>query len=433
MNPLTQQFPILNRKINTHPLIYLDNAATTQKPQAVLDTISNYYKKHNANIHRGIHTLSNEATQMWLDAHKKVAEFINAKSYEEIVFTRNATEALNIIALSYGMQKLQEGDVIVVSEMEHHSNIVPWQLLSKNKGIRIEWLPVNDDHKIDVEYLDFLIRKHPKKIKIVSVVHTSNVLGTTNDVNELCEMAHSVDAIFVLDACQSIAHTKIDVKALKCDFMVFSGHKLYGPTGSGVLYGRKTLLESLDPVYGGGEMIKSVSKSNVTWNDLPWKFEAGTPNIAGGIGLGAAIDWVEKYVFREKPSESTDVDNDGVSPLARAENSMDFDPLVHESKLISQLVHELRSIPEIKFFGPSDPKELTSLVSFTVKNIHSHDIAGFLDEKGIAIRAGQHCAHPLHEKYDVDNSARVSIAAYNTEEDIEILIRELKNAISMLK
>lgn len=408
MDGIREQFPILSKEINGHPLVYFDNAATTQKPQFVIDSLVDYYQNHNANIHRGIHTLANEATKLWEEAHLKVKFFINADSMEEVFFVRNSTEGINFVVNTYGRQRMQRGDIVVISELEHHSNIVPWQILAKEIGIRIEWIPTRDDGTLDTDYLEYLIRKDKKKIKVVAVSHVSNVLGVENNVKQIVELAHSVEAICVIDAAQSIPHHKIDVKDLNCDFLVFSGHKIYGPTGVGVVYGRKELLEELEPWMGGGEMIRSVTKTGSEWNDLPWKFEAGTPDIAGGVGLGAAIDWFNKNL--KYPKLET-----------------------HISSLIKSTLDGFSQLKKVSVLGTTNPDARVGLVSFVVEGMHPHDIAGLLDENGIAIRAGFHCAQPLHAKINLGASARVSFAAYNTVGEVEQFIISLEQIINTFK
>ncbi|WKZ31478.1 MAG: SufS family cysteine desulfurase [Candidatus Dojkabacteria bacterium] len=397
---LRKQFPILSRDINGHQLVYLDNAATTQKPKKVLEAMNDFYKEHNANIHRGIHTLAAEATNLWLDAHKRAATFINAQSEEEIIFTRNATEGINLIANTVGKQIVEEGGVIAISEMEHHSNIVPWQLI----GARIEWIPMLPDFTIDLEYLNFLTKKYKEQLKLISIVHISNVLGCKNDVAKVTEMAKKYCTAVLVDAAQSVQHVKVDVQQIGCDFLVFSGHKLYGPTGTGVLYMKKEWGEKLEPWMGGGEMISSVKKTGATWNDLPWKFEAGTPNIAGGVGLDAAISWFS--------------------------DQFEYDSLHnHESKLVKTAMLGMKGIKSLKIFGSEDPEQHYGVVAFSIDGIHPHDIAGALDERGIAIRAGYHCAEPLHERYGFGPTARISVAPYNSLDEIRYFIDSLKEVV----
>lgn len=397
---LRKQFPILNRDINGHKLVYLDNAATTQKPAQVLDSITNYYKNHNANIHRGVHTLAAEATNLWIDAHKTVANFINAESEQEIVFTRNTTEGINFVANTLGSQILQEGGVVAISEMEHHSNIVPWQML----GVRIEWIPLLPDYTLDTEYLNFLTKKYKEQLKLISLTHISNVLGSMNDVARVVDMAEKYGTAVLVDAAQSVQHVKVDVQKIGCDFLVFSGHKLFAPTGTGVLYMKKKWGEKLDPWMGGGEMISSVKKTGAEWNELPWKFEAGTPNIEGGVGLGAAINWFGKQFLYETLH-------------------------THESKLLKTAMLGMRGVKGLKIFGSEDPEKHYGVIAFTIDGIHPHDVAGALDERGIAIRAGFHCAEPLHERFGIGPTARLSVAPYNTLDEIRYFIDSLKEVV----
>lgn len=397
---LRKQFPILARDINGNKLVYLDNAATTQKPKAVIDSLTNYYKNHNANIHRGIHTLSAESTNLWIEAHRTVATFLNADSEKEIIFTRNATEGINLVANTLGRQIAKEGGVVALSEMEHHSNIVPWQLA----GVRIEWVPMLSDYAMDLEYLNFLTKKYKEQLRLISIAHVSNVLGCINNVEKVVEMAHKQGTAVLIDAAQSVQHMKIDVEKIGCDFLVFSGHKLFGPTGSGVLYMKEEWGEKLEPWMGGGEMISSVKKSGAEWNDLPWKFEAGTPNIEGGIGLAAAIEWFSRQ-FKYESLHS------------------------HEQNLIKTAMLGMRGVRGLKFFGSDDPSKHNGVVAFTIEGIHPHDIAGALDEYGIAIRAGYHCAEPLHERYGMGPTARISVAPYNTLEEVRYFIDSLKDIV----
>jgi cysteine desulfurase/selenocysteine lyase len=341
---------------------------------------------------------------MWIEAHETIASFINAKSYREIVMVRNATEGINLVAKTFGSQFVEEGDVIAISEMEHHSNIVPWQLL----GAKIEWIPVLNDYTLDLEYVDYLVRKYREKLKLVSVVHVSNVLGVENSVKQLKGIVKQYGTKLMLDVAQSIQHQKVDVADLGCDFLVFSGHKLFGPTGSGAVYIDQEVAEQLEPWMGGGEMISSVSKTKSEWNALPWKFEAGTPNIVGGVGLAAAIRWFVK--------------------------SFDYNLLQkHEKQLLDTALAGLKSIPKVEIVGPTSSENRKGLIAFTVGGVHPHDIAGGLDEKGIAIRAGYHCAEPLHKKLGIGPTARVSFAPYNTLDEVRYFLNSLKQVISYLR
>jgi len=394
-------FPILETMVNGHKLVYLDNAATTQKPRQVIQAISEYYEKYNANIHRAMHSLGEQATQAYENAHKKTAEFIGAESMREIVFTRNTTESLNALANSLTLN-FGKKDEVLLTEMEHHSNLVPWLLQSKRKGFMIKYIPVKENGELDLSNLEKLITENTK---IVSITHCSNVLGTINPAKEIIDAAHEKNALAIIDAAQSVPHMKVDVKQLGCDFLVFSGHKMLAPTGIGVLYGREQLLENMEPFLGGGEMIHEVWFDKATWNNLPWKFEAGTANIEGGIALAAAIDYLQKI---------------GLGEIQR-----------HGEKLVKYAFGQLQRLDYVKIYGP-EPEERGSLVSFNLGRIHAHDIATMLDSKGIAIRSGHHCAQPLMRKLGVTGAARASFYLYNTREEIDKLIEGLRVTAEVL-
>ena len=401
MNHIRKSFPLIDQA----DYVYLDSAATSQKPQAVIDAVTDYYRELNANVHRGVYPLAEEATAMYVKAHEKAAAFLNTPKIEEVIFTKNATEGLNLIANLIAQASLTEGDVVVLTEMEHHSNIVPWQILSKRYGFRIEWLPVKEgEYTLDLGYFDFLVRKFRERIKVVSFVHVSNVLGVENNVNEVVEIAKSIDALTILDASQSVPHMELNVRKLDVDFLVFSAHKMYAPTGLGVVYGRKELLDSYEPWLGGGEMISSVRKSGAEWADLPWKFEAGTPNMAGAAGLTAAMDWMSEKLDYGKLHD-------------------------HENALVDHFFQESAKFNRLKIFGPQDPSAHRSVVSFNLTGIHSHDLASLLGEKGIYLRAGYHCAEPLHKKFEVGATARVSFGPYNNISDIDRLFEALTDVI----
>jgi cysteine desulfurase/selenocysteine lyase len=400
---IKRDFPIFKRRIYGKPLIYLDNAATTQKPRQVIEAIREFYENYNANVHRGVYRLSVEATEAYENARAKVARFINAKD-SEIIFTRNTTEALNLIAYSWGLCNLKRGDRILLTEMEHHSNIVPWQLIAKHTGAVIDYIPFNEEGLLVEEEVDKLLNLGPK---IVSITHASNVLGTINNVEEIVEKAHKVGAITVVDAAQSVPHMPVDVKEIGCDFLAFSGHKALGPLGVGVLYGKRDLLEEMNPFLGGGDMISRVWLSGAEWNELPWKFEAGTSSVADAIGLGAAIDYL-KSIGMDK---------------VRA----------HEVKLTDYALRRLSEIPDIKIYGPRDLDKRGAVLSFNIAGIHPHDVASILDEEGIAIRAGHHCAQPLVTKLGVEATARVSFYIYNSESDIDALVEGLYKARRIFK
>jgi cysteine desulfurase/selenocysteine lyase len=387
-----KDFPILSRKVHGKRLVYLDSAATSQKPESVLDAERAYYETMNANVHRGVHTLSAEATEAYENARKKVAAFINS-SPEEIIFTRNATEGINLVSKTFGMANLKRGDLIVLTVMEHHSNIVPWQQLANERGALLAFVDIDGRGVLDQQqYLSFL----KKKPKIVVFTQISNVLGTLNPVKEMTRRAHDAGAVVLVDACQSVSHTAIDVKDIGCDFLVFSGHKMLGPTGIGALYGRKELLEHMPPFLVGGDMIREVTLSKSTWNDVPHKFEAGTPNVAGAIGLAAAVDYLQTY---------------GMDKVAG-----------HVRTLTDYALRQLKKVPGISILGSDDR---IGLVSFVMEGIPPHDVASILDDHGVAVRSGHHCAMPLHARLGLESSVRASFQIYNTKEDIDVLVDAL--------
>ncbi len=388
---IRKDFPILHQEINGKPLVYLDNAATTQKPKSVIDSIEKYYRGYNSNIHRGVHTLSENATEAYESARVKVKDFINANSTKEIVFVRGATEAINLVAQSFGRNTLSSEDEIIITELEHHANIVPWQLLSQQTGAKLKYDPINDDGElIESEYKKIL----NEKTRIVTVGHISNALGTINPIENMINLAHEYGAKVLIDGAQATSHTSVDVKNLNCDFYVFSGHKLFGPTGIGVLYGKEDLLEKMPPYQGGGDMIKMVTMKETQYNELPHKFEAGTPNISGVIGLGAAIDYVNKI------------------GLENIEN--------HEQQLLDYANQMASEITELKFVGTA--KNKTSILSFTLDGIHPHDVGTILNNDGIAIRTGHHCAMPVMEYFQIPATSRASFSFYNTQAEVDVLI-----------
>ena len=390
---IRKDFPILSSKMNGKQLIYLDNAATTQKPKQVIKAIEDYYKKYNANIHRGIYRLAEEATAMYEKSKQKVADFISAKGIEEIVYTRNTTESLNLVAIAWGEANIEKGDHILISEMEHHSNIVPWQLLAKRKGAHLDYIKINDDISLNMESLKEELEKKPK---IVSLTHVSNVTGTINDIKEIARLVHEAGAVFLVDGAQSVPHMKINVKDLGCDMLAFSGHKMLGPTGIGVLYAKKEILEAMPPFLGGGDMIKAVSYHSAIWNDLPWKFEAGTSNIEGGIGLGAAIDYINKIDIEE---------------INKYEKEL--------TRYALERISEIKNV-DIFGYGYENLEKRAAVISFSIKGVHPHDIAQIFDKEGIAIRAGHHCAMPLVKRLVSNGSvARMSFYLYNTKEEID--------------
>jgi cysteine desulfurase / selenocysteine lyase len=393
---IRKQFPILDQEVNGHPLVYLDSAATSQKPISVIEAINDYYRKHNSNVHRGVHTLGTRATDGYEGAREKVRKFINAASTEEVIFTRGTTTSINTIAASYGRANVSEGDEIVISHMEHHSNIIPWQQLAKEKGATLKYVPLQEDGTISIEDVRETVTP---QTKIVSIMMVSNVLGTMNPVKEIAKIAHENEAVMVVDGAQSAPHMKVDVNDLDCDFFAFSGHKMAGPTGIGVLYGKKALLEAMEPVEFGGEMIDFVGLYDSTWKELPWKFEGGTPIIAGAIGLGAAIDFLEQI---------------GLDEIEK-----------HEHKLAAYALERMSEVEGLTVFGPNDPSKRAGIVTFNIDDVHPHDVATVLDAEGIAVRAGHHCAQPLMKWLKVSATARASFYLYNTEEDIDKLVAGL--------
>jgi cysteine desulfurase/selenocysteine lyase len=391
---IREQFPILNQEVNGHPLVYLDNAATSQKPLAVIEAVERYYKFANANVHRGVHTLGSRATDAYEGARERVARFLNARFAEEIIFTRGTTTALNLVAASYARSVCKEGDEIVITPMEHHSNLIPWQQAAKATGATLKYIPLRDDGSIALEDAEKTITN---RTKVVSVVHVSNVLGVTNPVKQIAEIAHRNGAVMVVDGAQSAPHMKIDVQDLGCDFFALSGHKMCGPTGIGALYGRRELLEKMEPIEYGGEMIDHVDLYESTWKDIPWRFEGGTPIIAGAVGLAAAIDFLEQV---------------GLDRI-----------LEHEKMLSAYAIERLSGIDGITIYGPRENR--AGLVTFNLGNIHPHDVATVLDSYGIAIRAGHHCCQPLMRWLKVSSTARASFYLYNTKEEIDRLAEGL--------
>ena len=395
---IQRDFPLLARRIGEKRLAYLDNAATSQKPEAVLRAMDEYYRQHNANVHRGVHTLSEEATARYEQARVSIARFLHAPSEKQVVFTRGTTESINLVVNSWGRANLKPGDEVLITEMEHHSNIVPWQILRDEIGFTLRYIPVGLDGLLDLSDLDSLINE---RTKFVSVIHASNVLGTINPIAELIAAAHAVGAKVLVDGAQSVAHMPVDVQALDMDFLAFSGHKMCGPTGSGVLYGKRDLLEAMPPWMGGGDMIREVKMSASKWNSLPYKFEAGTPSMAEMIGLGAATDYLSAV---------------GMDWIA-----------AHERALVRYAYERLGNIEGLRILGPG-PDQRGGLISFTVNEIHPHDLAAVLDRAGVAVRAGHHCAQPIHDRFGIVASARASFYFYNTEEDVDQLVSGLERA-----
>ncbi|MED1468747.1 cysteine desulfurase [Bacillus salipaludis] len=389
-------FPILDQEVNGKPLVYLDSSATSQKPIQVIEAVEKYYREINSNVHRGVHTLGTRATDAYEGAREKVRKFINAKSTQEIIFTRGTTTSINTVAASYAAANLKEGDEIVITYMEHHSNIIPWQQVAKRTGAQLKYIDLQEDGTIS---LDDVRAQVTSNTKIVSVMQVSNVLGSINPVKEIAKIAHENGAVMVVDGAQSAPHMKIDVQDLDCDFLAFSGHKMCAPTGIGVLYGKKELLENMEPIEFGGEMIDFVHLQESTWKELPWKFEGGTPIIAGAVGLGAAIDFLNEV---------------GLDNIAE-----------HEHKLAAYALDKLSSVPGITIYGPKDPANRAGLVTFNIDDVHPHDVATVLDAEGIAVRAGHHCAQPLMRWLKASATARASFYLYNTEEDIDKLVEGL--------
>jgi len=404
ISKIREDFPILKRIVNGKPLVYFDNAATSQKPDYVLNAISDYYRNKNANIHRGIHKLGEEATVAYEDARGKVAKFVGARQSEEVVFVRNATEGLNLIAMTWGRANIKKDDKIVLSIMEHHSNIVPWQMLAKETGAHIDFIEIDTE---GVLREDQIREKIDSTTRLVSITHASNVLGTINAVEKIAREAHRVGALITVDAAQSVPHMPVNVREMDCDFLVFSGHKMLGPTGIGVLYGKKQLLEDTPPFVGGGEMIREVHTHEATWKDAPYKFEAGTPNAAGAIGLGAATEYLTKIGMK---------------------NVHDF-----ERELTAYALEKISKVDGIVTYGPKDPAHRMGVITFNLGDIHAHDLATILDEDGIAIRSGQHCAQPLMEYLGVPATSRASFYIYNTKEEVDVLIGALERARLLFK
>ncbi len=395
---IRKDFPIFERKVHGKPLIYLDSTATTQKPLAVLNTLDHYYRTYNANIHRGVYLIAEEATQAYEDARGKVARFLNVRSPQEIIFTRGTTESVNLVAYAWGRKNVGAGDVILLTEMEHHSNLVPWQILATERNAIIRYIPVDGNGRLDLSGLDRLLQG---PVKIVSLAHVSNVLGTINPVAEIARKAHAAGAVVMVDGAQSAPHMPVDVRGLDCDFFALSGHKMLAPTGIGALYGKRAILDAMPPFFGGGEMIREVRLEGSTWNDLPFKFEAGTMNIADAIAFGTAIDYL---------------------------NAIGMDTVhAHGRELIQETARVLGAIPGVKIYGPP-ASERGGIASFTVDDIHAHDVAAVLDGEGIAVRAGHHCAMPLHTKLGLTATVRASFHIYNLTSDVERLGEGVRKA-----
>ncbi|HET9999428.1 MAG TPA: cysteine desulfurase [Ktedonobacteraceae bacterium] len=399
---IRKDFPILSRQVHGKPLVYLDSTASSQKPLAVIEAMSAYYETTHANVHRGVYEISEEATAKMERARVKVARFINARQSKQVIFTRNTTESINLVAYSWGNANIKAGDLIVLTEMEHHSNLVPWQLLAQRTGARLEFVPLTDDGLLRLDVYEQLLQQQPK---LVAFTHMSNVLGSINPAREMIAQAHAVGALTLLDAAQSVPHMPVDVQALDVDFLCFSSHKMLGPTGIGVLYGKRDLLEAMPPFMGGGDMIRTVGLRESTWNDLPWKFEAGTPAIAEAIGLGAAVDYLNA-IGMDKARQ-------------------------HEQAITAYAMEQLQQVPGLTIYGP-DASQRGGVISFTLGDIHPHDLASILDQEvGVAIRAGHHCAQPLMERFGLSATARASFYVYTIESDVDTLVKGLHKALEI--
>lgn len=401
INKIRNDFPILKREVNGKPLVYLDNGATTQKPKFVIDAITNYYEEMNSNVHRGVHYLSQLSTDAFEVTRRKVQQFINAKEEAEIIITKGTTESINLVASCFGKAFVHEGDEIIISAMEHHSNIVPWQMLCEDRGAVLRVIPMNDRGELDMKAYEELLSD---KTKIVAVAYVSNALGTINPVKQIIEMAHARNVPVLVDAAQAIQHIAIDVQELDVDFLAFSGHKMYAPTGVGVLYGKRVLLDAMPPYQGGGDMIKDVTFEKTTYNELPFKFEAGTPNIEAGICFAAAIDYI---------------------------NSLGIENIkAHEDELLAYATQKLKAIAGVRIIGEAEYK--SSVISFVVDGVHPYDIGVILDKLGIAVRTGHHCAQPVMDRFNIPGTVRASLALYNTKEDIDNFVAGLTRALNML-
>ena len=404
-----RDFPILKREINGHPLVYLDSGATSQKPNQVLEAERNYYEQHNANVHRGAHTLGDEATNLLMESRQATAKFIGA-SDQEIIFVRNTTEAINLVAYSWGLDNLKEGDVIVTTLMEHHANLVPWQEVGRRTGAKVEVVGLTPDGQVDMDDYRNKLKLHPK---LVSFVQVSNALGTINPVAEMTKLAHKVGAVVLVDGAQAVPHMRVDIGEIGCDFYAFSGHKMLGPMGIGVLWGKRALLEKMSPFLTGGGMINEVYTDHSTWADVPEKFEAGTPNVAGAVGLMSAIKYLEKL---------------GLPAQAGMDNVRE-----HDKQLVAYSIQQLQKIKEIRILGPKDSSQRSGSVSFEYQGVHAHDIAAILDSQGVAVRSGHHCTMPLHNSLGVVASIRASFNVYTTKGDIDALVEALKKVKEVFK
>ncbi|MBN8582117.1 MAG: cysteine desulfurase [Anaerolineae bacterium] len=396
INEIRKDFPILQRETNSGArIVYLDSTATSQKPVQVIEAMNDYYRRSNANIHRGVHTLAEEATTMYEGAREKIAKFISATSSREVIYTRNTTESINLVAYSWARANLKAGDLVILTEMEHHSNLVPWHMLQAERGIELDFIPVTEDGLLDLDVYKSLLNRSPK---LVSFTHMSNVLGTINPAAEIIKLAHAAGAIVLVDGAQSVPHLSVDMQALDADFYAFSAHKMCGPTGIGILYGKSALLDAMPPFLGGGDMIKEVKLRSFRANTIPHKFEAGTPAIAEAIGFGAAVDYLAKI---------------GMKDIA-----------AHEHEITEYALERLEEIPGVKLFGPSADKK-GGVAAFTLDGVHPHDVAQILDQDGVAVRAGHHCAQPLHEKFGIPATSRASFYLYSTKEEVDLLVKGL--------
>jgi len=400
VNRVRADFPILERKIHGKPLIYFDSAASSQRPAAVIDAVDDFYRHHNANVHRGVHTLSQEATELYEAGRRKLAAYINAASEREVIFTRGTTESINLVANSYLRPKLQPGDEIMVTHMEHHANIVPWQMLCEQTGAVLKVVPINERGELKMDELKSMLSE---RVKLLGIVHVSNALGTVNPVEEVCRLANAHGIPVLVDGAQAMPHSRVDVQALGCTFYCLSAHKMYGPTGIGALWAREATLDAMPPWQGGGEMIRKVTFEKTTWNDLPAKFEAGTPHIAGGVGLAAAIDYLSQFDMREV--------------------------MAHEQRVLSYATRKLGEIEDLRIIGTA--KEKAGAISFTLGDIHPHDLGTVIDHHGIALRTGHHCAMPVMQFFNVPATARVSFGLYNTEQEVDALVAALHSVREM--
>ncbi len=399
---IREDFPILQTKVYGKPLVYFDNAATTQKPKSVLQTLEQYYTGYNSNVHRGVHLLSQQATEAYEEARKKIAAYINAEHTHEVIFTKGTTNSINLVAYTFGRKFLKAGDEVLISAMEHHSNIVPWQIICEEKNAVLKVVPINERGELKMDAFDAMLTP---KVKIIAVTYVSNSLGTVNPVREIIQKAHTLNIPVLLDAAQAVQHTPVDVQELDVDFIAFSGHKMYGPTGIGILYGKEKWLNEMPPYEGGGDMIKNVTFAKTTYNDLPFKFEAGTPDISGAIALGAAVDYIQQV---------------GIHAIEQA-----------EEELISYAYQQLSGIPSLRFIG--DAKHRAGAISFLVGNIHPFDLGEILDKQGIAVRTGHHCTQPLMDLFNIPGTARASFAFYNTKAEVDELIKGIEKAKKMLE